>query len=267
MVHRSACGPVRLVVAGALALALGAIAQVPAAAAAPAGPAACPSTAAKPSTANAVCWTAPKPAGAARAAAGTAGVTVSLTAFSILSPGQTSVVTATASLDVGPTPYFIEIFDQTAGTAVAICGTGTTCQTSITYKLSTIRNYVAYVSGFGVSNPPPSVQAVSSPALVTWISVDLTASPTSLPGGQPTTLTATAGLDVGPTPYYIEIFDLSLDGGTLLATCGFGTTCVTTYAQPGGTIHAFAAYVSRFSPGFPLNDSRAFSPETVIVTW
>jgi hypothetical protein len=272
--------PHRLLLAAALAVAIGALAQVPAAAAGPprpaapgttalpAGRAACPSTASKPSSPTAACVMAARASGPARAPlAPTSGVSVSLTAFSILSPGEASVITATASLDVGPTPYYIEIFDQTAGTLVAVCGFGSTCQTSITYPFSTIRDYVAYVSEFGESLPAPNVQATSGTALVTWLAVDLVASPTALAGGQLTMLTATAGLDVGPTPYFLEIFNLSLDGGTLVATCGAGLTCVATYAPPGPGSYAFAAYISRFSPGFPLNDSRAFSPETVIVSW
>ena len=50
-------------------------------------------------------------------------ITVSLTASPAAnSPGASTRLTATASMDVGPTPFFIEIFDLKFGVNVAICG-------------------------------------------------------------------------------------------------------------------------------------------------
>jgi hypothetical protein len=193
------------------------------------------------------------------------GVTIGI-ADDSTTPGQALFLTATTNLDVGPTPYFIEIFDLNVGAAIAICGSGTTCETSVTQTVSTIRNYIASVSQLSTTYPPATTLATSNTALRTWLAVGLVGDPTTLPAGQATTLTATAGLDVGPTPYYIEIFDLSDGGGTVVAICGSGTTCTAQWSWPSPAGHAFTAYISRFSPSFPLNDFRAFS-NGVSVFW
>src|SRR5205807_1892003 len=116
----------------------------------PAGVPPCQSVGSKPSSATAACVRVPmRPRPRAP-------FTVSLTASpTALAPGGTTSLTATTNQDVGPTPWFIEIFDQTTGTFLADCGFGTSCQTSVTHSASTIRTYVAYVSGFGTGFPPP----------------------------------------------------------------------------------------------------------------
>ncbi len=60
------------------------------------------------------------------------GLTIGLSASpTTLSLGSSGTVTATASEEVGPTPYWIEIFDVTTGTPVALCASGTTCSATV----------------------------------------------------------------------------------------------------------------------------------------
>ena len=66
--------------------------------------------------------------------------------------GGTAVLTASSAYDVGPTPYYIEIFDQTTGARVAICGSGTSCSGSASYSYATTHTYVAYVARYGTTN-------------------------------------------------------------------------------------------------------------------
>jgi hypothetical protein len=191
---------------------------------------------------------------------------VSLAASPVaLAPGGTTTLTASANEDVGPTPYYIEIFDQTTGANVGWCGFGSTCSTSVTQTTSTIRDYIAYIALLGFSNPPPDIQATSGTVTVTWLSVSLSASPSALLPGGTTTLTATASLNVGPTPYYIEIFDQTT-GANVGAVCGSGTTCSALVSQPFPTTHAYVAFVSGYGTGFPPPNVRATS-NTVFVTW
>jgi hypothetical protein len=157
-----------------------------------------------------------------------------------LLPGQSTTITATSSLDVGPTPYYIEIFDLATGTDPIFCGFGTTCTTTVT-RSSAVAYYVAYVAAFSTTDPPPDIRAQSGTFLVTWISLGLTASPAAPRVGDTTLLSATASLDVGPTPFYIEIVDLSFK--TLVVVCGSGAICSASVSQGQATIHSYTAFV------------------------
>jgi hypothetical protein len=56
-------------------------------------------------------------------------------------------------------------------------------------------------------------------------------------------VTATASADVGPTPFYIEIFD---DSGALVKLCGSGATCGALYT-PSASGSSLVAFVAPFS--------------------
>jgi hypothetical protein len=120
----------------------------------------------------------------------------------------------------------------------------------------------------------PASAAVTRPGLPMngpGLTVSLSASPTTLGFGDTTTLTATASENVGPTPYWIEIFDVST--GILLANCPSGTTC-TAYQEndqslPPGITSAqqeYVAYVASGSTAFPPSGIQATSP-AVYVVW
>jgi hypothetical protein len=98
---------------------------------------------------------------------GTAGWSVNLTADAF--PQSTATVTATASADVGPTPYYIEIFDEN-GTLVGLCGSGTTC--TVQYAPSESgSNLVAFVAPWSTTLVPAG--AVANSATVTSTLSDL----------------------------------------------------------------------------------------------
>ena len=74
----------------------------------------------------------------------------------LINNGGYGTATATASVNVGPTPYFIVLYDADSGAVLATCGSGTTCQASV----GNLQHVVAFLTGFG--QPPASMQAASS---------------------------------------------------------------------------------------------------------
>ena len=162
--------------------------------------------------------------------------------------GGSATLTATYSTDVGPTPYYIEIFDHTTGTLVKVCGSGTTCSVSVSYNYPTTHTYLAYVSLYGTTEPPPGVQQKSNPETIVWQDPLVLNGPGAVINNGTGTLTANASYNVGPTPYYIEIFDHTT--GMLLAACGSGTVCTASVQiiQSCHTVsHTYIAYISEYS--------------------
>jgi len=82
--------------------------------------------------------------------------------------GSTAILTATANYDVGPTPWYIEIYDQTTGQQVCIAGSGTTCSASVEFSFATTQTYVAYVAASSSTAPPPSIQVASNTTTIIW---------------------------------------------------------------------------------------------------
>ncbi|HKR81660.1 MAG TPA: hypothetical protein VJR27_01530 [Candidatus Saccharimonadales bacterium] len=197
------------------------------------------------------------------AVAWTAGLSASSTN---LWPTQYSTLTATANQDVGPTPYYLSIYDVTAASYIKICGSGTTCSISVTQPTATTHSYRAYISSYPTTNPPANQQAYSSTVTVTWhgVGVSLSASPTTVAVNGNSTLTATATQDVGPSPFYIQIFDATT--GARLTYCGFGTTCSVATSQAVATTHKFLAFVSNYSTSFYPAGIQATS-NLSFVTW
>ena len=96
----------------------------------------------------------------------------------------TSILTPTTNINLGPTPYYLKIYDLTAGTYVGSpCGTGTGCAAVVTQPTAGVHCYVAVVGLNSASFPPASEQAQSGSVCVVWqgISVSLSASPTTNP--------------------------------------------------------------------------------------
>jgi hypothetical protein len=78
-------------------------------------------------------------------------------------PQDGSLTAWEAFYDVGPTPYYISIFNETTGERLAVCGFGTSC-TSGPYHgppLNECYDYVAYIAGYPSMLPPPSIQRTS----------------------------------------------------------------------------------------------------------
>jgi len=55
-------------------------------------------------------------------------------------------------------------------------------------------------------------------------------------------VTATTTADVGPSPFYIEIFDTTT--ATLVKACGLGTSCAAPVSQAAASTHAYQAFLS-----------------------
>jgi len=175
--------------------------------------------------------------------------------------GGTITLTATTDRDIGPTPYYIEIFDATTGGWLSWCGYGTSCSATVSQSAATTHAYVAYVAAnVTQTNPPGGIQSGSGNNFVTWANSGFTVSvPPSISCYTIGTITATANKDVGPTPYYIEIFDGS---GTRLKSCGSGTSCSVDAACTG----LYYAFISQSSTGFPPAGTQASSNLGVMYT-
>lgn len=103
--------------------------------------------------------------------AGGGGFTVALAASAYWQvPGRPVTLTATANADVGPTPYYISIYDETSGTEVALCGFGTTCSAVVTSGTRATHTYQAYIGDdVDAGSAPGFVLVSSAPVSVTWM--------------------------------------------------------------------------------------------------
>ena len=72
-------------------------------------------------------------------------------------------LTAASNWDIGPTPYFISIFNQTTGDQLALCGSDTSCVTGagVYPPMNRCYFYVAYIGGAGSAMPPAPVRRTS----------------------------------------------------------------------------------------------------------
>lgn len=107
-------------------------------------------------------------------------------------------------------------------------------------------------------------QVAARPAGGDGWSVSLTASASEVFDGESVTFTATTNSDVGPTPWFITIEDLSLPGP--VEECGSGTTCSVTWTFDSPTTVVFQAFVGDLPepaslPGFILASSQTVSAE------
>ena len=189
-------------------------------------------------------------------------------------PGQFTPVTltATSSYDVGPTSYALDIVDLTnlsAPQVVASCGRGTTC-TAVVTDPPTPRPFGpysgqphAFVALIG-SPAATTVQAVSQPAVVDWAAatVTLAVSSTAPAATAAVRLVATANEDVGPTPYALDIIDVTDPAHPVVkASCGSGRICATTVGPYAAATRSYEAVI-----GKPTGRGLT-PPYTLSVTW
>jgi hypothetical protein len=164
--------------------------------------------------------------------------------------GEYAMLTAiNYSFDIGPTPFWFQVFDLTAGVQIGKHGSGTDYSIWVSHTSATTHEFQAYLT-CGNATLPFAADVWGNAALpefVTW-------SPPSgflkfalgteyLNGAL--TVTAMIEADVGSTPYYLEIFDAT--AGTLVATCRSGRSCST----PAICRHRYVAFVSSFDATFP----------------
>jgi len=86
-------------------------------------------------------------------------------------PGTPSYnVLAWSRYDVGPTPYYISVFDTYTGELLALCGSGTSCLSPFfgeqTVEVNGCVHLIAYIGGFPETMPPAPVLQTS--AIFTW---------------------------------------------------------------------------------------------------
>jgi hypothetical protein len=186
--------------------------------------------------------------------AAAAGLLVTITPTSgapgtALWPGQSTTVTGSVSVPFGVNSETVSIIDQTAAQTVASCtghlpgGSTFSCPVVVSQTGPTTHLYYATAqeTSFGKTS-----SGVSDSVALTWgesvylQTAPLWVAPNTVAVGTTVTLTATSFLDVGPTPYYIEIFD---SNGTRIAVCPTGRTCSTTVTQNAATTHDYRAYV------------------------
>jgi hypothetical protein len=176
--------------------------------------------------------------------------------------GTSVTLTATMTCDIGPTPYYVQIFDATTGALVATCGAGTSCGATVSQGVASTHDYIAYLDSYSTTFPPASVSETSLNRYVTWealsgnfyVSLFGPANVAYFAG--PGTYTAYVNQNVGPTPYWIEIFDETT--GTLLAVCGTGTSCTASFT-PSYTGDNLVAFVSGYSTTLPPAATQASS--------
>ena len=77
---------------------------------------------------------------------------------------ESITLTASTNSDVGPTQWFLVIYNASNGTVVKSCSSGTSCSTSVSYSGGTSYNYKALVS----ASNGTQAQATSNTVTITW---------------------------------------------------------------------------------------------------
>lgn len=167
----------------------------------------------------------------------------------------TTTLTALTDLDVGPSPFFVEIYDVTTATILTRCGAGTRCSVDVSQTAATTHQYRAWFTVASSSFPPPNALQCTVDQSVSWADpsgtgrVLLTVTP-ALGGNY--TATAYSSFDVGPTPYWIQIY--LLETGSRIAVCGSGTSCSAT-VTPGMNLQPMVGFVGPYSTTLPASPS------------
>lgn len=201
-------------------------------------------------------------------------ITVELTSESTyLWVGSSSIaITATASQDITPTPYYIMIRDSEHGGYEKICGIGSSCTFYDSEHMPVedtpiSHTYTAYIGAYPVTqNTLPNPTIAMDTLSVTWHggAARMTASKNTLAVGEPTTLTATSSADVSEIGLTMMIFDVTAN--TRLAACTSGTVCTVTINQTIATTHKYKAFIGLNQSTVPteLIVSRS---QDVYITW
>ena len=190
---------------------------------------------------------------------------------STLAVGGTTTLTATTSSDVGPTRWFIDIFDATTGTRLKACSSGTTCTTTATSNVATTHQFVAFVALANTTLPPSDIQGTSNGAWVTWtnspLRVTLSGPEVDIEANGPGSYVATASADVRTTGYTIAIYDETT--GQLVIFCTVGSTCPMTFT-PSVDGDELVAYLETFievtSQFYPPPPNTIVASSNVLLT-
>jgi hypothetical protein len=156
---------------------------------------------------------------------------------STLPVGGTTTLTA-HMVEIGSSPLYAEIYDDTTGTRLAICGSGTACTVTVSQAVATTHMFRAYFSQNSTAWPPAGTVEQTPVSLATWTASGYSLTLTSFFDS----VTATSSINVGPTPYFIEIFDMT--SGARIAVCATGTVCTGTASVTSVAAHGVAAFIS-----------------------
>jgi hypothetical protein len=166
-------------------------------------------------------------------------------------PVGASTTLTTHTVDIGSSPFYTEVYDFTGGILLRECGAGTVCPTSVSHSVPTTRGFRASFGKHSTSPPvipPAGIVDFTPVTFVTWTSSGYSLNLSAVGSS----VTATASINVGPTPYWIEIFDMTTQ--TRVGRCGGGTTCSVS-GDGVGDCHAFVAFISA--------DDATFSPQNI----
>jgi Domain of unknown function (DUF1906) len=183
-----------------------------------------------------------------------------------LASGSTTVLDARSSVDVGGTPWAIEVFDQTSGTLVGACTQSNECKVAYTGKTG-LQSFVAYVVDPTESVPNAGIVATSNQLGVRWLGVRLVVNDPSVAApGKPITFTASASEEVSRIGYRIELHDAT--SNQRLTFCSRGTSCSMSLVEPASGVHAIFASLEPQSPALHAGEANVHvSSGTVHGTW
>lgn len=173
-----------------------------------------------------------------------------------VTPGTTVNVTTTTSYNVGPTPYWTQIYDLTTGARLQACASGTVCTAVVSYSSPHFGRFEGFVGSYSTAAPPPpNNQGGSGEMDVAWNAIDvhlaITSTQTLSSTQYAVDLTATSAVDVGPTPYWLEIFNVTT--GQELGACGGGTSCTEQTILNVGPTYVFQAFVTNYTTTVPTS--------------
>lgn len=175
--------------------------------------------------------------------------------------GHTVTLEAKTARPVQFSAWYIELFDLTTGALVCSTPVAAGCSGTVTENVATTHKFAAFVSN-SASTPSQltDIRSQTPDWFVTWSNdgwqISLTVIPTTFGTA---TATATANMDVGPTPFYIEIFDETTS--QMAADCGAGTACsVSVTPTPAGDY--LVAFVAQFGSTLPPAGIEASSNVT-----
>jgi hypothetical protein len=181
-----------------------------------------------------------------------------------LQPGQSALLTATASGSMTGTSYAIEIFDETTKTLVGACTQASQCVVNYAAK-SGAHTFVAFITRPTEHQPAASAGSSSSPVTVVWLGVKLATTSASIVGpGKSVTFTATATADFGKAGYLLGLYDQAT--GSRLTYCSQGTTCSTTLTKSSSGKRSIVAYLAGSSQSLPPPGIQAQSA-SITATW
>ncbi len=194
---------------------------------------------------------------------------------------QTITITAKTKYNLYSTPYYLSIFDNTAGKYVAICSGGTVCSATVGQSTPTTHTYTAYVSTYptSMSAPPPNIQAQRSTQAIWHSSKIYIGASTAydlqqynyydtkrVGEGVPVTITAGTDYSVQDGPFYILIYDAT--SNKIISYCAKGNRCTAIVRYDKPTVHRYEAYLSEYNSVNPPTGTIATNHlSDVLVTW